>query len=157
MKCILKHHTLQKIKVTLLSLSKEKKLMMTGLKRLRRSRHLLACSLGYTGSTCTPLDWHLGVHAKIWGYKFLVVSTSNWCSYFGGISPHPQKFIKPDVTIFDPQSFSLTDFDMHLLESATSLSGLDLLVFSDTYRKNSKIWDTSNKCHSCPKNRKSLM
>ena len=22
------------------------------------------------------------------------------------------------------------------------------------YRKNSKIWDTSNKCHNCPKNRK---
>ena len=23
-----------------------------------------------------------------------------------------------------------------------------------TYRKNSKIWDTSNNCHNCPKNRK---
>ena len=22
------------------------------------------------------------------------------------------------------------------------------------YRKNSKIWDTSNNCHNCPKNRK---
>ena len=22
------------------------------------------------------------------------------------------------------------------------------------YRKNSKIWDTSNSCHNCPKNRK---
>ena len=26
-----------------------------------------------------------------------------------------------------------------------------------SYRKNSKIWDTSNNCHNCPKNRKSLM
>ena len=25
---------------------------------------------------------------------------------------------------------------------------------SMTYRKNSKIWDTSNNCHNCPKNRK---
>ena len=25
---------------------------------------------------------------------------------------------------------------------------------SKTYRKNSKIWDTSNNCHNCPKNRK---
>ena len=24
------------------------------------------------------------------------------------------------------------------------------------YRKNSKIWDTSNNCHNCPKNRKVL-
>ena len=24
----------------------------------------------------------------------------------------------------------------------------------NTYRKNSKIWDTSNNCHNCPKNRK---
>ena len=24
----------------------------------------------------------------------------------------------------------------------------------DFYRKNSKIWDTSNNCHNCPKNRK---
>ena len=24
----------------------------------------------------------------------------------------------------------------------------------DKYRKNSKIWDTSNNCHNCPKNRK---
>ena len=23
-----------------------------------------------------------------------------------------------------------------------------------TYRKNSKIWDTSNNCHNCPENRK---
>ena len=28
-------------------------------------------------------------------------------------------------------------------------------LFTNTnYRKNSKIWDTSNKCHNCPKNRK---
>ena len=26
--------------------------------------------------------------------------------------------------------------------------------FHDAYRKNSKIWDTSNNCHNCPKNRK---
>ena len=25
---------------------------------------------------------------------------------------------------------------------------------SDVYRKNFKIWDTSNNCHNCPKNRK---
>ena len=25
---------------------------------------------------------------------------------------------------------------------------------SNDYRKNSKIWDTSNNCHNCPKNRK---
>ena len=25
---------------------------------------------------------------------------------------------------------------------------------SVSYRKNSKIWDTSNNCHNCPKNRK---
>ena len=24
----------------------------------------------------------------------------------------------------------------------------------EIYRKNSKIWDTSNNCHNCPKNRK---
>ena len=24
----------------------------------------------------------------------------------------------------------------------------------NSYRKNSKIWDTSNNCHNCPKNRK---
>ena len=24
---------------------------------------------------------------------------------------------------------------------------------NDNYRKNSKIWDTSNNCHNCPKNR----
>ena len=26
--------------------------------------------------------------------------------------------------------------------------------FNCYYRKNSKIWDTSNNCHNCPKNRK---
>ena len=30
--------------------------------------------------------------------------------------------------------------------------GLILIVMG--YRKNSKIWDTSNNCHNCPKNRK---
>ena len=29
---------------------------------------------------------------------------------------------------------------------------LDILTLY--YRKNSKIWDTSNNCHNCPKNRK---
>ena len=30
-----------------------------------------------------------------------------------------------------------------------------LYTLSQTvYRKNSKIWDTSNNCHNCPKNRK---
>ena len=32
-----------------------------------------------------------------------------------------------------------------------------LKIFSNRsqgYRKNSKIWDTSNNCHNCPKNRK---
>ena len=24
-------------------------------------------------------------------------------------------------------------------------------LYKDTYRKNSKIWDTSNNCHNCPK------
>ena len=28
------------------------------------------------------------------------------------------------------------------------------LLTVNNYRKNSKIWDTSNNCHSCPKNRK---
>ena len=27
-------------------------------------------------------------------------------------------------------------------------------VRHENYRKNSKIWDTSNNCHNCPKNRK---
>ena len=33
-------------------------------------------------------------------------------------------------------------------------SMLKLEAVSDSYRKNSKIWDTSNNCHNCPKNRK---
>ena len=27
-------------------------------------------------------------------------------------------------------------------------------IEDNSYRKNSKIWDTSNNCHNCPKNRK---
>ena len=29
-----------------------------------------------------------------------------------------------------------------------------VLIRKEIYRKNSKIWDTSNNCHNCPKNRK---
>ena len=29
-------------------------------------------------------------------------------------------------------------------------------LYINIYRKNSKIWDTSNNCHNCPKNRKVL-
>ena len=31
-----------------------------------------------------------------------------------------------------------------------------LVSIFNYYRKNSKIWDTSNNCHNCPKNRKVL-
>ena len=31
---------------------------------------------------------------------------------------------------------------------------VSLVSEDDSYRKNSKIWDTSNNCHNCPKNRK---
>ena len=34
------------------------------------------------------------------------------------------------------------------------VSGLILGFTELKYRKNSKIWDTSNNCHNCPKNRK---
>ena len=43
---MLKHRILRKIRATFLSLSEEKKATSAGLKRLRRSRHPLAYSLG---------------------------------------------------------------------------------------------------------------
>ena len=33
------------------------------------------------------------------------------------------------------------------------MKGQDLRMTDSAYRKNSKIWDTSNNCHNCPKNR----
>ena len=49
---------------------------------------------------------------------------SNWCSYFDGMSPFPGKFVIPIILEnFDPQSFLLPEFDMHLLKSATLLFG----------------------------------
>ena len=33
------------------------------------------------------------------------------------------------------------------------VSSVSVQIFM-MYRKNSKIWDTSNNCHTCPKNRK---
>ena len=38
----------------------------------------------------------------------------------------------------------------------SSLLGVWLLANAEVvaYHKNSKIWDTSNNCHNCPKNRK---
>ena len=75
--------------------------------------------------------FHLGVHVPpgtgIWRYKLKFEGTpffevSNWCSYFDGISPNPQKLVTPIILEnFDPQSFLLPEFNMHLLKSATLL------------------------------------
>ena len=46
---------------------------------------------------------------------------------------------------------------MKLEKNDVTLCKLDIDVKNRTkveYRKNSKIWDTSNNCHNCPKNRK---
>ena len=43
----------------------------------------------------------------------------------GNLSYQSWKFLIPGV-------FPVPDFDMHLLESATSLSGLDLFIYSDS-------------------------
>ena len=66
----------------------------------------------------------LGVHVPpgtaIWGYKLKFEGT--WksligCSYFNSISPYPWKL----AINFDPWSFLLPEFDMHLLKSTTLL------------------------------------
>ena len=73
--------------------------------------------------TCTPTPG-----TGIWGYKLKFKGTTfgskQLLSYFNGISSHSQKFIVIPVLleIFDPQSFPLPDFDMHLLKSATLFS-----------------------------------
>ena len=38
--------------------------------------------------------------------------------------------------------------------SVITLFYISLSLGDGEYRKNSKIWDTSNNCHNCPKNRK---
>ena len=41
------------------------------------------------------------------------------------------------------------------LEEGLGIGGFGYPVSTKyNYRKNSKIWDTSNNCHNCPKNRK---
>ena len=41
----------------------------------------------------------------------------------------------------------------HFLFNAKCHHGVQFHIAWE-YRKNSKIWDTSNNCHNCPKNRK---
>ena len=55
----------------------------------------------------------------------------------------------PNQTV--PKRSSLIWFSTVFSDSVPvhSVESCDIL-----YRKNSKIWDTSNNCHNCPKNRK---
>ena len=79
------------------------------------------------GGTCTSREWHLGVQTKIWGCTF-------WKSVIGVHTSMASRLIHGNslyqsiiLEIFDPRSFPVPDFDMHLLKVCNFIVSLRLI------------------------------